>query len=71
MLRSNDILYDRDEGGEYLQAYTQSFGDLFFVEIVERRGYRGFGAINAQIRLAAQARLAATSRREHPAGKLA
>jgi 4-hydroxyphenylpyruvate dioxygenase len=58
VLRSYDILYDRDEFGEYLQAYTQSFGGLFFVEIVERRGYRGFGAVNAPIRLAAQARLA-------------
>ena len=58
VLRSDHILYDRDEFGEYLQAYTQSFGGLFFFEIVERRGYRGFGAVNAPIRLAAQARLA-------------
>ena len=34
----------------------QSFEDLFFFEIVERRGYQGFGAVNASIRLAAQAR---------------
>jgi 4-hydroxyphenylpyruvate dioxygenase len=57
-LRKHDILYDRDEGGEYLQAYTASFQDLFFFEIVERRGYQGFGAVNASIRLAAQARQA-------------
>ena len=56
MLRQNGILYDRDEAGEYLQAYTKSFGDLFFFEIVERRGYKGFGAVNASIRLAAQTR---------------
>ena len=56
VLRSNHILYDRDEAGEYLQAYTRSFEDLFFFEIVERRGYKGFGAVNASIRLAAQAR---------------
>jgi 4-hydroxyphenylpyruvate dioxygenase len=31
---------------------------LFFLEIVERRGYKGFGAINAPIRLNAQSRLA-------------
>ena len=54
--RDHDILYDRDETGEYLQAYTRSFEDLFFFEIVERRGYQGFGAVNASIRLAAQAR---------------
>ena len=53
---SNNILYDRDEAGEYLQAYTRSFEDLFFFEIVERRAYKGFGAVNASIRLAAQAR---------------
>ncbi len=55
-LRANNILYDRDEAGEYFQAYTESFEDLFFFEIVERRGYQGFGAVNAPIRLAAQAR---------------
>ncbi len=42
--------------GEYLQAYTRSFDDLFFFEIVERRAYKGFGAVNSAIRLAAQAR---------------
>jgi len=56
VLRANGILYDRDDAGEYLQAYTRSFEDLFFFEIVERRGYKGFGAVNASIRLAAQAR---------------
>ena len=56
ILRENNSLYDRDEAGEYLQAYTRSFEDLFFFEIVERRAYKGFGAVNASIRLAAQAR---------------
>jgi 4-hydroxyphenylpyruvate dioxygenase len=58
VLRANDILYDKDDTGEYLQIYTQSFKDLFFVEIVERRHYKGYGAINAPIRLNAQSRLA-------------
>jgi len=58
MLKANNILYDRDENGEYFQLYTKSFKDLFFIEIVERRGYRGFGAVNAPIRLNAQSRLA-------------
>ncbi len=57
-LKANNILYDKDGDGEYLQVYTQSFKDLFFLEIVERRGYRGFGAVNAPIRLNAQSRLA-------------
>ena len=58
VLKANNILYDKDAGGEYLQIYTKSFKDLFFLEIVERHGYKGFGAINAPIRLNAQSRLA-------------
>ena len=58
VLRAGNILYDRDDGGEFLQAYTQNFENRFFFEIVERRGYKGLGAVNAPIRLAAQARLA-------------
>jgi 4-hydroxyphenylpyruvate dioxygenase len=57
-LKAHNILYDREGGGEYLQAYTATFEDRFFFEIVERRDYRGFGAPNAPIRLAAQARRA-------------
>jgi 4-hydroxyphenylpyruvate dioxygenase len=57
-LKALNILYERDSDGEYFQIYTHTFANRFFFEIVERRrGYRGFGASNAQIRLAAQARL--------------
>ena len=55
-LMENSILYDRDEHGEYFQIYTQSFEQRFFFEIVERRHYAGYGAANAAVRLAAQAR---------------
>jgi 4-hydroxyphenylpyruvate dioxygenase len=61
ILKSNNILYDRDEGGEYFQLYTRSFKDLFFLEIVQRHGYKGFGAVNAPIRLNAQSRLATSA----------
>ena len=57
-MKANNILYDRDADGEYLQVYTRSFKDPFFLETAERRGYKGFGAINAPIRLDAQSRLA-------------
>ena len=57
-LRANGILYDEDEGGAYYQLYTAAFADRFFFEVVQRDGYHGFGAANAPIRLAAQARLA-------------
>ena len=54
-LRSGNILYDRDEHGEYFQIYSTAFWGGFFFEIVERRGgYDGYGARNAPIRLSAQ-----------------
>lgn len=56
-LRRLSILYDEDEHGRYFQVYTRVFAEYFFFEIVCRQGYRGFGAPNAPIRLAAQARL--------------
>jgi len=55
-LRDNQILYDREGDGEFFQIYTNVFDERFFFEIVERRNYAGFGAANAGIRLAAQAR---------------
>ncbi len=55
-MKENGILYDRDDAGEFFQIYTHAFEERFFFEIVERRGYRGFGAPNAGIRLAAQMR---------------
>jgi 4-hydroxyphenylpyruvate dioxygenase len=57
-LRAGNILYDCDGGAEFFQVYTRTLEGGFFFEIVERRGYRGYGAVNAPIRLAAQARLA-------------
>ncbi|HKT99677.1 MAG TPA: TIM barrel protein [Paraburkholderia sp.] len=57
-LRQHNLLYDRDEqGGEFLHAYTETLDQRFFLELVERRGgYDGYGAPNAAVRLAAQAR---------------
>jgi 4-hydroxyphenylpyruvate dioxygenase len=55
-LRAANILYDRDDHGEYFQLYAPNFGGGFFFEIVERRGYRGYGAANAPFRIAAQKR---------------
>jgi 4-hydroxyphenylpyruvate dioxygenase len=51
-----NVLYDRDAEGEYFQFYSRAFAKRFFFEIVERRGYRAYGAANAPIRLAAQSR---------------
>ena len=57
-LRRENILYDRDDHGEFFQLYAPTWGEGFIFEIVERRGgYRGYGAANAPFRTAAQRRL--------------
>jgi 4-hydroxyphenylpyruvate dioxygenase len=57
MLREHNILYDRDDSGEFLHAYTDPFDDRFFFEIVQRiGGYQQYGAANASVRMAAQAK---------------
>jgi 4-hydroxyphenylpyruvate dioxygenase len=56
-LRDCNVLYDRDEHGEYLRFYTGTLGTMF-VELVERRGdYAGHGVDNLPVRLAAQYRV--------------
>ncbi|MCA1953391.1 MAG: sugar phosphate isomerase/epimerase and 4-hydroxyphenylpyruvate domain-containing protein [Hyphomicrobiales bacterium] len=58
-MRALNILYDSDAGGGFRHAYTVAFDGGFFFEIVQRDpGYGGYGAPNAGIRLAAQARIA-------------
>ncbi|MEU9242458.1 TIM barrel protein [Streptomyces sp. NPDC048385] len=52
--RDLGILYDRDAGGVFRHCYTRTVGRVFF-ELVQRDpGYRGYGAQNAPVRLAAQ-----------------
>ncbi|MFD5539744.1 bifunctional sugar phosphate isomerase/epimerase/4-hydroxyphenylpyruvate dioxygenase family protein [Streptomyces sp. NPDC127079] len=52
--RELGILYDRDAGGAFRHCYTHTVGRVFF-ELVQRDpGYRGYGAQNAPVRLAAQ-----------------
>ncbi|GAA4318878.1 sugar phosphate isomerase/epimerase and 4-hydroxyphenylpyruvate domain-containing protein [Streptomyces venetus] len=52
--RDLGILYDRDPHGGFLHCYTRTVGRVFF-ELVQRDdGYRGYGAANAPVRLAAQ-----------------
>ena len=52
-LKAHNILYDRDDYGEYFQLYSPTYGEGFFFEIVQRSGYRGYGAANAIFRIAA------------------
>jgi 4-hydroxyphenylpyruvate dioxygenase len=53
-LRELNVMYDRDESGEFLHFYTPPIGTVF-LEVVQRRGgYEGYGALNAPVRLAAQ-----------------
>ncbi len=52
--RELGILYDRDAHGTFRHCYTHTVGRVFF-ELVQRDGgYRGYGAPNAPVRLAAQ-----------------
>ncbi|MBK1657400.1 bifunctional sugar phosphate isomerase/epimerase/4-hydroxyphenylpyruvate dioxygenase family protein [Paracraurococcus ruber] len=57
-LQRAHLLFDQDaQGGRFTHAYTQAFQDRFFFEVVERRGgYDQYGAANAAVRMAAQAR---------------
>lgn len=55
-LRAGNILFDGQGDAAYYHVYTGSLESGFFFEIVQRRGYQGYGAINAPIRLAAQTR---------------
>lgn len=56
-LRAHNILYDRDDQGEFFQLYSPTIGQGFFFEIAQRRyGYSGYGAANAPFRIAAQKR---------------
>jgi 4-hydroxyphenylpyruvate dioxygenase len=56
-LRAHNILFDRDDAGDFLHAYTDPFDRRFFFEIVQRIGdYQQYGAANAFIRMAAQAK---------------
>ena len=55
-LRRHNVLYDQDDNGAFLHAYTDTFDGRFFFEYVQRiGGYRQYGAANAAVRLAAQA----------------
>ncbi|MFI7407995.1 bifunctional sugar phosphate isomerase/epimerase/4-hydroxyphenylpyruvate dioxygenase family protein [Streptomyces sp. NPDC049627] len=54
--RELGILYDHDAYGEFRHCYTVTVGRVFF-ELVQRDGYRGYGAQNAPVRLAAQHKL--------------
>jgi 4-hydroxyphenylpyruvate dioxygenase len=58
-LRQHNILYDRDAaGGEFFHVYSRPFEDRFFFEVVQRAGgYDKYGAVNAPVRMAAQAQL--------------
>jgi 4-hydroxyphenylpyruvate dioxygenase len=60
-LRASNILYDKEGAAEYFQAYTRTMEGGFFFEIVERRSYHGYGAVNAPIRLASQTQLTAVT----------
>lgn len=51
-MRNYNIMYDRDNQGEFLHLSTEQFRDRFFFEVVQRiNGYEHFASINAPIRM--------------------
>ncbi len=56
-LRTGNIMYDEDAGGQFFQFYSRALPGGLFLEVVQRQGnYRGYGAPNAPFRIAAQKR---------------
>jgi 4-hydroxyphenylpyruvate dioxygenase len=55
-LATSGVMFDRDQSGTFRHAYASAFDGRFFFEFVERDGYMGYGANNAAVRVAAQAR---------------
>ncbi|GAB2846617.1 sugar phosphate isomerase/epimerase and 4-hydroxyphenylpyruvate domain-containing protein [Lentzea nigeriaca] len=61
-LREFDLLYDRDEGGEFFHFSTPMIGSRVFFEVTQRvGGYRGIGSVNAPVRMAAHRSLRTTA----------
>lgn len=57
-MKAANVLYDRDERGEFFQLYSKTmFGGLFFEVLQRQSGYMGFGGPNAPFRIAAQKRV--------------
>jgi len=54
-MAEHNIMYDRDDNGEYFQFYSRAVAKRIFFEVVQRRGYDAYGAANASVRLSAQA----------------
>lgn len=55
-LKAHNIMYDRDDKGEFFHLYTKEVSGVFF-ELLQRVGdYDRYGEANAHIRMAMQAR---------------
>ncbi len=56
-LREHGLMYDRDERGALLHAYTETINGSFYLVLLQREGqFEGFGDSSTHVRLAAQAR---------------
>jgi len=52
-MRQCGVMFDRSDDGTYLHASTEAFEGCLHVQIVQRNGYDGYGAVNAPVRAAA------------------
>jgi 4-hydroxyphenylpyruvate dioxygenase len=59
-MRPLAVMFDRSAGGTYFHACTEVFEGCFHVQIVQRNGYDGYGAVNTPVRVAATEQLRQT-----------
>jgi len=54
-LKQYNLLYDSNDTGHFIHFYTHCVNGVFF-EVVQRHKYSNYGEVNAQVRMASQAR---------------
>ena len=59
-MRQFGVMFDRSDDGTYLHASTEAFEGCLHVQIVQRNGYDGYGAVNTPVRAAAVEQLRQT-----------
>ena len=54
-LKQYNLLYDSNDTGHFIHFYTHCVNGVFF-EVMQRHKYSNYGEVNAQLRMASQAR---------------
>jgi 4-hydroxyphenylpyruvate dioxygenase len=59
-MRPLAVMFDGAAGGTYFHASTEAFEGCFYVQVVQRNAYDGYGAVNAPVRAASAEQLRQT-----------